>query len=523
MTPAGTGGIGGPAHVPAPAHAPRAAAATGRFDAPYDALATLPRPVWLPVLTCSAGNTSARLRDTATWLTALDAGQLPPAGADFGDAEASAPLRAVVAELGLPALAAGVPALAEQVLRTLLWHLDRLADLQPVLSRAQAIADSAARFRSAWRAETAGLDEELQLLRDLVDGTHLRWDRLAGQLRTREWQAARQAAHRLAALPALAALLDRLGRAVPRTVPPRRAAQPSPGRGPLPRAEVATQIPGAPGELTGVRWSAAIAHMLPSEAVLLHHPLGRRLWRARHAEGRLLAHDTRAVLHDGRPDPLAPPRGPSAPTPLQPLGRGPLVLCLDTSGSMRGAPEQIAKAVVIPALRAAHAAGRGCHVIAFGGSGELLEHRLGGPGGLDALLALMGQAFDGGTDVQAPIERAIARVHEAGWQGADIVVVSDGEFGCVEATLAQADAARAALALQIHGVLVGDRETLGLLDLCDEIHWVRDWRRHGEGGTDAAASHAALATPVHSRSLTALYFPNALSARAARHRPTRST
>jgi uncharacterized protein with von Willebrand factor type A (vWA) domain len=39
---------------------------------------------------------------------------------------------------------------------------------------------------------------------------------------------------------------------------------------------------------------------------------------------------------------------------------GPILLCLDTSGSMRGAPENIAKAVVIAALRAAHRAGRGC-------------------------------------------------------------------------------------------------------------------------------------------------------------------
>ena len=53
---------------------------------------------------------------------------------------------------------------------------------------------------------------------------------------------------------------------------------------------------------------------------------------------------------------------------------------------MRGAPENIAKAVVIAALRAAHAAGRGCRLIAFGGPGELLERDLGrGAAGLDAL------------------------------------------------------------------------------------------------------------------------------------------
>ena len=38
------------------------------------------------------------------------------------------------------------------------------------------------------------------------------------------------------------------------------------------------------------------------------------------------------------------------------LERGPIILCLDTSGSMHGAPENIAKAVVIAALRVAHEA-----------------------------------------------------------------------------------------------------------------------------------------------------------------------
>ena len=124
----------------------------------------------------------------------------------------------------------------------------------------------------------------------------------------------------------------------------------------------------------------------------------------------------------------------------------------------------------------------------------------------------MGQAFDGGADVQTPIERAIDCVHEAAWQGADLLVVSDGEFGCVRATLDKLDQARTEFGLHVQGVLVGDRETMGLLDVCDAIVCVRDWRRHADDSTEAKP-----ASPVHSKSLTALYFPNALSAHAARH------
>ena len=181
---------------------------------------------------------------------------------------------------------------------------------------------------------------------------------------------------------------------------------------------------------------------------------------------------------------------------------------------MQGAPENIAKAVVLEALRTAHREKRGCLLIAFGGPDEVIEREL-RPAerpqdGLDALLELLGQSFDGGTDVQAPIERAVQRVHEARWSGADLLIVSDGEFGCTPATQAQLEAARSELGLRVQGILVGDRETLGLLETCDAIHWLRDWRRFA-GDTPQREGFV----PVHTASLTALYFPNALNARAS--------
>lgn len=489
-------------------------------DRPYDRLQALPRGVWLGSLVASAGTPERRLVDTRTWLDALQRGELPPADADFGDAAASAPLREAVGDLGLPGLARATPALAEQVLRTLLWHLDRIVDLQPSLSREAAIQAVAGDFRAAWEVQTHGLDDDLALLLGLGDFAHLRWDALQGHLRSRPWAAARRASEWLRQLPALAELVRQLGRSERDVAaPPAPAADPA--RGPAPPAPlraIETRLPGAPGEITGVRFSSRLEQMLASEAVMLKHPLLKKLWRARHAEARLLSWDTTAVLTDWRPDPHAATRAPSPPPAPEPLVRGPIILCLDTSGSMRGAPENIAKAVTIAALRAAHEQRRSCLLVAFGGPGEIVEHELGrGADGLDALMSLMGQGFDGGTDIQTPIERAIERVHESRWRSADLLVVSDGEFGCVPATLARLDDARERFGLRVQGVLVGDRETMGLLEVCDAIHWVRDWRRYAdaaEGGDGRGYS------PVHSKSLTALYFPNALSSRAARHQPS---
>ena len=489
------------------------------FDTPYDRLAPLPRAVWLPTLVSTVGHREARLDHAQQWMSALLRGLLPSEDAHFGDALACARLRQIVEQLALPPLCQGVPVLAEQVLRTLFWHFSYLSDLQPRHTRAEALDLMAASFDEAWRVSRAGLEAELALVRDLAQGESFTWDMLQGRWRPREWAAARRAAERLADLPALVALMQRIGR---------RHFTPAPRPEPV-VIDQATEIqapvrweaapwPGAPGEITGIRWGADLARMLPLESALRRHPAARRLWHARWAEGRLLIHDTLATWPRAVPDPMAPPRPapPSQPQPAQ--GRGPIVLCLDTSGSMRGAPEQIAKAVALAALRTARQQQRACVLLAFGGSGELQQRSLSDEGGLDALLDLMGQSFDGGTDVQTPIERAIEWAHTDGWQGADLLIISDGEFGCVPATLQSLDEAREQLGLKVYGVLVGDRETLGLLEVCDEIEWVRDWRRHADpDDPQHSRPETRAAQPVHSKSLTALYFPNALSARAARH------
>jgi uncharacterized protein with von Willebrand factor type A (vWA) domain len=492
------------------------------LDAPYDRLQALPRGLWVPAVTTSAGRCDARLAHLKRWLDALVAGALPDIDADFGDAAAAAPLRRAVGELDLPELARGTPALAEQVLRTVCWHLDRIVDLQPRLTREAAIAQITAEFRAGWQIERQGLDEALALLQGLGDLTELRWDELQGRLQRREWREAARLDALLQQLQPLVELIRALGRAHREPgARRRRQAQAAPAR-PQRVATVLreTRLPDAPGELRGIRHSDRLERMLGSEAAQIRHRVLHKLWRAHLAESRLLTYHSEAVLLERVPDPSARGRPAPAAAADEPLARGPILLAIDTSGSMKGAPENVAKAIALQALRTAHRECRRCLLLAFGGPGELVERELAlTPAGLDAVLDLVGQTFDGGTDVAAPIQRAIELVHEREWAGADLLIVSDGEYGCTPEVLARLDLARAELALRVQGVLVGDRETMGLLDSCDDIYWLRDWRRYALTPAQAASgARDAGFTPVHSQSLTALYFPNALSDRARRVR-----
>jgi uncharacterized protein with von Willebrand factor type A (vWA) domain len=484
------------------------------LDAPYERLQALPRQLWLPALVTAAGDCAQRLHDLLPWLAALQGGELPPEALDFADPQAVAPMRSVVGELGLPALCRGSPELALQVMRALLWHLDRINDHLPRLARADAIARVAGEFRAEWTREKAGWEEMLALLQGLGDLPNARRDELRGHLHSREWREAQRISALLPHLQPLADLIRRLGRAEPRAgLPPARHARPNPDAARvMPTRLRETRLPDAPGELKGIRHSDRIERMLGSEAMQIRHPVLHKLWRARLAESRLLTYDSEAVLLEAVADPSARQRSKAAPPTPQPLQCGPMLVCVDTSGSMQGGPENVAKAIVLEVLRVAHRERRACRLIAFGGPGELLERELGlGRDGLRHLLDFIGQSFDGGTDLQAPLARVVELVHSERWQNADLLLVSDGEFGCTAAMLQQLDAAKAMLGLRVQGVLLGDRETIGLLETCDDIYSLCDWRRF-----DGATPRREGFVPVHTPSLTALYFPNALSERAAR-------
>ncbi len=489
-------------------------ACTPLVDRPFDGLEALPRTLWLGALVTACGNATDRLTHLPRWHAALLAGTLPSIEDDLGDPRATHALRTVMAELRLPAMAQGVPAAALQVLRTALWHLDALIDRPERQTRDAAIAAMAAAFRDEWTVQRADWDMVAALLQGLGDLALMTSDSLRGKLTSRAWLQAQALSELIKTAPEIVALVQRLGRGVPRASAVAHEAQQALPQATL-RAPVvwrSTVLPDLPGEMHGIRLGANLSRMVPAEAAMSTHPILHKLWRARLAESRLQVWDESAQWLEAVQDPRGRSSAPMA-LESQARERGPMIVCVDTSGSMKGAPEPLAKAVVLEAVRTAHREQRACHLIAFGGTDEVLEWSLDlNAHGLDALLAFVGQAFDGGTDIAAPIERAVARVNQHGWHEADLLIVSDGEFGATPAAIEQLERARARHGLRVQGLLIGDRETMGLLEVCDHIHWVRDWRRF-----DTAASSPPGFSPVHSRSLTALYFPNALSERAAKH------
>jgi uncharacterized protein with von Willebrand factor type A (vWA) domain len=242
--------------------------------------------------------------------------------------------------------------------------------------------------------------------------------------------------------------------------------------------------------------------MLPAEAMLLGHSRLRLVWHARRAERTLLSYEDDDRMEDVRlhQSKVLLPQHSSQPGKRHDMG--PMLVCVDTSGSMQGGAEDVAKAVVLEVMRTAHAQNRPCHVFAFGGSDEVIEMELSiDSEGIKTLIQFLGQGFRGGTDICGPLERVLSKLEDQHWQLADLLIASDGEFGATPELAARLNTVKRNLGLRVQGVLIGDRETIGFLEVADNIFPIRDWRRYSGSNVDS---------PISTHRLTAMYFPGAL-------------
>jgi uncharacterized protein with von Willebrand factor type A (vWA) domain len=214
--------------------------------------------------------------------------------------------------------------------------------------------------------------------------------------------------------------------------------------------------------------------MLPSEAVLLGHPTLKWLWHARRAEQSLTTYLVQGVWADrvSMEGEVQVEKDVASPR----KERGPILVCLDTSGSMAGVPEQIAKAVVLESMRVAHVEGRACHLYNFSGPGQVEEHLLSlTPDGLAGLLQFLMMSFGGGTDVAAPIARAVERLNAEAWNRADILMLTDGEFRVGSTTVDALSAARDRHKVRVQGILIGNQTSEAMNALCDDVACFTDW------------------------------------------------
>ena len=179
-----------------------------------------------------------------------------------------------------------------------------------------------------------------------------------------------------------------------------------------------TKIPQASkSEVHGTHRSDDVMRVLPSELLNLEDETLEMLFYARLLEKQLLTYELQGTTHV---------IGETTETHQQ--RTGPVVACLDSSGSMQGQPMLKAKALLLAIANILQKENRSLHILLFGASGELREFSMLANNESAGLLKFLQQGFGGGTDFETPLQRALDIIaSQKDYQKADILMIGDGD------------------------------------------------------------------------------------------------
>lgn len=179
-------------------------------------------------------------------------------------------------------------------------------------------------------------------------------------------------------------------------------------------------------EVYGTHRSDDLMRILPSELLYLEDGTLETLFYAKLLEQSLQTYQLKGITYRQGEE-----------IDRQQKRTGPVVACLDTSGSMNGLPLLKAKALLLAIANILKKENRSLHVILFGASGELREFSMESAKNTRGLLAFLNQGFGGGTDFETPLKKSLHIIeNKKDCIKADILMISDGDC-CLSFAFAQ--------------------------------------------------------------------------------------
>lgn len=216
-------------------------------------------------------------------------------------------------------------------------------------------------------------------------------------------------------------------------------------------------------EIVDVEQGADLGRLLPLELAMLVHPATKLM-----AMRNLLERSSMQYRLEG----------------AETLGKGPVVVAIDKSGSMDGERDIWATAVALALLDVAQMERRPFALLCF--DAYVKHEAIVMPGDALSEGALFVPA-DGGTDIDGVIRRGLEIIerHPGGLRRADIVLVTDGASNAEESAELRARAAK--LCVSVLGVAI-DVEPGALAPWCDIAVAARDMERLDDATADALFS-----------------------------------
>ena len=190
--------------------------------------------------------------------------------------------------------------------------------------------------------------------------------------------------------------------------------------------------PAYKGEIAGLRLSDSLLDALPSELALYNNLSTRQIFKMKYAQKQLLSYSyTRNIEYKKTHEELEEVE----------VGetiehKGPMIICVDTSGSMHGTPERVAKTVAFALAQKSLEEERGCYLISFSTGIETMDlSSFNSIDGITNLVKFLRMSFNGGTDANPALNHSVKLLEEKEWKNADVLMISDFVMGTLDSEL----------------------------------------------------------------------------------------
>ncbi|MEI0477107.1 VWA domain-containing protein [Brachyspira pulli] len=174
-------------------------------------------------------------------------------------------------------------------------------------------------------------------------------------------------------------------------------------------------------EIVGITYSKDIHNILPQEKLLLAEGVLETLFGVKYFENRLLT-----FKKEGYIDSYYDMDIEEEIQVKEENKKGPIIICVDTSGSMKGVPETVAKAITLYLASRAMKQKRDCYLINF--STQIKTIDLTYPNTIDNLIDFLRLSFNGGTNPIPALRHAIKTMNSKNYKKSDLLFISDFVF-----------------------------------------------------------------------------------------------
>ena len=255
-------------------------------------------------------------------------------------------------------------------------------------------------------------EKEMERKKKLIEDNQSRWERHVKEYGLSDYNERRKVEHFFYSYPELKDLLRIIGREQPKredemddTIRRYLPLLPSP-----PKPSVEAEEIGNGDDLQ---------HLLPSETAILseHHTESLFYYKYATKQLQLFANRPKNESHfKTEKTQMNKPR----------LENGPIIVAVDTSGSMSGKPLNIAYSVLTQLLRLARKQKRKVFLMSFSVRAKFLDLSL--PRNWMRLNAFLEDRFTGGTDGEEMLNRSIEMLQSKSFAMADVLIISDFYF-----------------------------------------------------------------------------------------------